>query len=115
MNRLVYRIVRRLRAPGAPLSRNRHYATFSAPEGRRALRIHRQLESLEADLLDDARPRSVSVERCAESGAVRVQIDLPDVRASRTTWLSREEFDLLLDSPRLGPLLRDAGVRRGLA
>ncbi len=85
------RAVERLRDdPG--FSRNRHFLALSSPEGRRALRIHRHLRSLEQDLSAGA---AASVAREAE----RVRLTLRGQRGSRTAWLSRAEFRLLLGSP----------------
>ncbi len=87
----VTRAVQRLREdPG--FSRNRHTLALSSPEGRRALRIHRHLRSLERDL---AAGVAASVTREAD----RVRLTFRTGRASRTAWLTRAEFRLLCDSP----------------
>lgn len=91
MSDFVTRAVQRLREdPG--FSRNRHTLALSSPEGRRALRIHRHLRSLERDLAAGA---AASVAR----DAGRVRITFRTSRASRTAWLTRAEFRLLCDSP----------------
>lgn len=105
---LLYRIVRRLRDPDQPLSRNRHFATFDAPEGRRALHIHRQLRSLEDDILSQGDPGRLRVIAPEGATRVRIEVGLPRTRASRTAFLTREELDLLLESPRVGELVRRA-------
>jgi hypothetical protein len=93
----VERVVLRLRAePG--FSRNRHYATFSSPEGRRALRIHRHLRSIERDLEAGA---TLAVAR--DGGRVRLRI--AGRNATRTSWLSEQEFRLLRTA---SPLARAA-------
>lgn len=85
------RAVERLREdPG--FSRNRHFLALSSPEGRRALRIHRHLRSLEQDLSAGA---AASVAREAE----RIRLTLRGQRGSRIAWLTRAEFRLLLGSP----------------
>jgi hypothetical protein len=87
----VTRAVQRLREdPG--FSRNRHTVALSSPEGRRALRIHRHLRSLERDLAAGA---TATVTRDAE----RVRVALRTARGVRTSWLTRAEFRLLCDSP----------------
>ncbi len=92
--------VQRLRQdPG--FSRNRHTLALSSPEGRRALRIHRHLRSLERDL---AAGVAASVARDAE----RVRLTLRTARASRTAWLTRAEFRLLCDSPAVRAALGEA-------
>jgi hypothetical protein len=83
--------VQRLREdPG--FSRNRHTVALSSPEGRRALRIHRHLRSLERDLAGGG---AATVTREAE----RVRLTLRTKRGSRVAWLSRAEFRLLCGDP----------------
>lgn len=96
----VTRVVLRLRED-AGFSRNRHYLALSSPEGRRALRIHRHLRSLERDLASGA---AASVAREAE----RVRLTLRGRRGLRTAWLSRAEFRLLCGSPAVQAALGDA-------
>jgi hypothetical protein len=99
----VARAVQRLREdPG--FSRNRHTIALSSPEGRRALRIHRHLRSLERDL---AAGVAASVTR--EAGRFRLTLRTP--RASRTAWLTRAEFRLLCDSPAVRAALGDEAAR----
>jgi hypothetical protein len=88
----VTRAVQRLREePG--FSRNRHYLALSSPEGRRALRIHRHLRSLERDLSAGA---AATVHREAE----RIRLTLRGARGGlRTAWLTRAEFRLLCADP----------------
>jgi len=98
----VTQAVRRLRAdPG--FSRNRFYLALSSPEGRRALRIHRHLRSLERDLAAGQVP---SVAREAE----RVRLTLRGRRGERTAWLTRAEFRLLCDAPAVRAALGDAAL-----
>lgn len=96
----VTRAVLRLREePG--FSRNRHYLALSSPEGKRALRIHRHLRSLERDL----------AQGCAATVAPeseRVRIVLRGKRSHRTAWLTRAEFRLLCTSPIVRAALGDA-------
>jgi hypothetical protein len=95
----VTRAVERLRAePG--FSRNRHYLALSSPEGKRALRIHRHLRSLEHDL----------AQGCAARDSERVRIVLRGKRSFRTAWLSRAEFRLLCTSPIVRAALGDAAA-----
>lgn len=97
----VLRAVARLRDdPG--FSRNRYYLALSSPEGKRALRIHRHLRSLERDLSGGA---AATVHREAE----RIRLTLRGKRGARTAWLTRAEFHILCDNPAvraaLGPAL----------
>src|SRR5512140_3684649 len=91
MASFVTRAVERLRAD-AGFSRNRYFLALSSPEGRRALRIHRHLRSLERDL---AAGSKATVAREAE----RVRLELRGKRGSRTAWLTRAEFRVLCGSP----------------
>jgi hypothetical protein len=97
----VERAVLRLREqPG--FSRNRHFQAFSSPEGRRALRIHRHLRSLEQAV--EAAGTAVEVERDGE----RVRITLTGPRFRRVSWLSAGEFRLLCTSPLVRAALGEA-------
>ncbi len=88
----VERVVQRLRQDAA-FSRNRHYLALSSPEGRRALRIHRHLRSIERDL---ARGFRLRVEEQEEH---RVRLVLEAQGARRTAFLTGSEFQLLCESP----------------
>jgi hypothetical protein len=86
----VERVVLRLRGePG--FSRNRHFLAFSSEEGRRALRIHRHLRSIERDL---SRGSSATVDRAAD----RVRLTLRSKSGLRTSWLTQAEFRILCTS-----------------
>ncbi len=90
MEDFVERVIWRLRAePG--FSRNRHFVAFSSAEGRRALRIHRHLLSIERDL---TRGSSATVVR----GANRVRLTLRSKWGLRTAWLTPSEFRILCAS-----------------
>jgi hypothetical protein len=88
----VERAVLRLREqPG--FSRNRHFEAFSSPEGRRALRIHRHLRSLERSLAEGG---PVAVER--DGG--RFRLTLTGRRLRRVAFLTASELRLLCREPR---------------
>jgi hypothetical protein len=98
----VTQAVRRLRSdPG--FSRNRYYLALSSPEGRRAMRIHRHLRSLERDLAAGA---TASVEREQD----RIRLTLRRHRTQRVAWLTRAEFRLLCDSPAVRLALGEAAL-----
>src|SRR5512133_4371420 len=98
----VLRAIERLRTdPG--FSRNRHYLALSSPEGRRALRVHRHLRSLERDLASGFRA-TVAPE------AERIQLVLEGTRSSRAAYLTRAEFRLLCASPAVRAALGDASI-----
>ena len=96
----VERAVLRLREE-ARFSRNRHYIALSSPEGRRALRIHRHLRSLERDLSGGC---AAAVERTADG--VRLVLTLEGAR--RTASLSLAEFRLLCSNPMVRAALGQA-------
>ena len=100
MGDFVIRAVERLR-DDPRFSRNRHYLALSSPEGRRALRIHRHLRSLERDL---AAGSSATVDR----EEARVRLTLRGRRGSRIAWLTRAEFRLLCATPAVRASLGDA-------
>jgi len=91
MRGFVARAVERLRSDGG-FSRNRFFLALSSPEGRRALRIHRHLGSIERDL---AAGHTATVG--PEDG--RVRLDLRGARSTRTAYLTWSEFKLLCTSP----------------
>ena len=107
MKSLVHMIVRRMREEGQPLSRNKHFATFAEPEGRAALRINRLLRSLEHDLGRHGTPVEIQIAEDPERGEIRLELRFPTLRASRTTYLSREALEILLESE-VGRRLRQA-------
>ncbi len=91
MEEFIARVVRRLRQePG--FSRNRHFVAFSSPEGKRALRIHRHLRSIETDL---SRGCVATLERTAN----RVMVTLRSKSSVRTAWLTEDELRILCTNP----------------
>jgi hypothetical protein len=99
----VERMVLRLRQEGG-FSRNRHYLALSSPEGRKALRIHRHLRSLERDLSGEC---AAAVERRDE----RVCLTLRCRGGQRVAFLTLAEFRLLCTSPIVRAVLGDAAVQ----
>jgi hypothetical protein len=101
MDAFVERVVRRLRdEPG--FSRNRHFLAFSSPEGRRALRIHRHLRSIERDLWAGSTAT-------VDHGADRVQLTLRSRGRQRTAFLTASEYRILLSNPLVRSALGDGG------
>ncbi len=98
----IAKVVQRLREePG--FSRNRYFLALSSAEGRRALRIHRHLRSLEREL---AAGSQATVAREEE----RVRLELRGKRGSRTAWLTRAEFRLLCGNPAVRAALGEAAL-----
>jgi hypothetical protein len=100
MDAFVERVVRRLREERG-FSRNRHFLAFASAEGRRALRIHRHLRSIERDLAAGAH---VTIARDGD----RVRLDLRSKRGARTAWLTFDELRLLSGSAPVRAALGDA-------
>jgi hypothetical protein len=97
----VERAVLRLREqPG--FSRNRHFQALSSPEGRRALRIHRHLCSLERALAGGG---PVAVEREGD----RVRLTLGGRGFRRVAFLAAREFRWLCRSPAVRAALAAGG------
>ena len=101
MKGYVQKLVARLCDAEVPFSRNRHFYTFANPDGRKALRISRQLRSLARDIVAQARAgEPVRVEQVEEDGVVvRLRLDFVQLKARRTAFLSVEEFEILLSDP----------------
>jgi hypothetical protein len=92
MDAFVERVVRRLRSEPS-FSRNRHFAAFSSAEGRRALRIHRHLRSIERDL-------SAGSTATLDRGDGRFALTLRSPRGGhRTAFLTASEFRILCTNP----------------
>jgi hypothetical protein len=102
MASFLQRLLERLRDDRA-FSRNRHYLALSSPEGKRALRIHRHLRSLEKDLSSDGVNATVTHE------AKRIRLTLRGRRLDRTAWLSRTEFRVLCGNPEVRRVLGMVG------
>ncbi len=102
MGDFVDRVVQRLRQGGG-FSRNRHFAALSSPEGRKALRIHRHLRSLEREL---SRGCAVHVAREPQ----RISLTLRSRGSRRVAYLTPAEFRLLCASPGVRAALGDAAA-----
>ncbi|HET9595345.1 MAG TPA: hypothetical protein VFP65_07180 [Anaeromyxobacteraceae bacterium] len=100
MDSFIERVVRRLREePG--FSRNRHFLAFASAEGRRALRIHRHLRSIERDLAAGSEARITREHQ-------RVRLDLRSKRGARTAYLTLDELRLLSGSAAVRSALGEA-------
>lgn len=104
MHAFVYRLVERLTHDGPKLSRNRHFHTFASPEGRRALRIARQLRSVARDIAAAA-PRRPVLDR----GAGRVRVEIPVTDGVRVAFLEPEAWEILRRMPLVRAALDESG------
>ncbi len=99
MKPLTQRIVRRLREDASAMSRNRYFRTFAEPAARQARRVALHLRDLETDVLLQPSRADVGEDR------VVVHVVYPRLRATRTAYLSRREFELLMEDPRVAARL----------
>lgn len=97
-------VLRMREAPGG-FSRNRNFEAFEGPHGRRARQVARFLDSLERDLLRPSYGGSVLVEEVAERPDVEIRLSFPCLSGSRTSYLTREEFEILLRNPAVQEVL----------
>lgn len=100
-------VLRALRS-GARLSRNRNFYLFQDPRARRAIQLHRYLESIIRDVR--AHGQDVEVRRVAgvdgTAGAFALRVDFPLLHGHRTCYLSELELTLLAEqAPAVGRLL----------
>ena len=100
MREFLYKLVQRLQDSARPLSRNKHFHTFTGDDARRALRIDKHLRDLEAHLtrLRDRggdRPRV----RALPGGGVQLVMGHPKLAVVRTATLCAEEVLLLARHP----------------
>ena len=103
---LTLAVLRALRG-GAKLSRNRHFSLFQDPRARQALRLHRYLQSVIADVR--AHGEALAVTRASEpghAGEYALRIDFPLLNGRRTAYLREQEIRLLAeDAPEVAGLL----------
>jgi len=99
MHDYVRRLVVRIGERGRPMSRNRHFHTFATPLGRRALKLSRHLHSIAHDIVTQARigGRIVVEKIGGEKPGVRLSMELDHVKARHTAYLTRSEWELLLE------------------
>ena len=99
-------VLRALRG-GAKLSRNRHFSLFQDPRARKALRLHRYLESVVRDVRTYHQDLSVfrSI-KPGHAGEYALRIEFPIINGHRTAYLRDAELRLLAeDAPEVAQLL----------
>lgn len=105
-----WRVLRALRS-GARLSRNRNFYLFQDPRARRAIQLHRYLESIIRDVRAHGREVEVSRVPAGEDGTAgefALRVDFPVLHGHRTCYLSRLELELLAEqAPEVGRLLAE--------
>ena len=95
MRDFLYRLVQRLHDEARPLSRNRHYHSFTGGEARRALRIDKHLRDLELHLAQLQKQGERPRVRSLPGGGVQLVLQHPRLAVVRTATLSAEEVSLL--------------------
>ena len=103
---LTYKIVRRLlRDRDVAFSRNKNFDAYDDKAVRRAVRIYRHLRSVELDLLaaDDGAVQIDSVEQSA--GRIVVKLSFPRSKGRRESYLTDEEWKLLVESEQVKDIL----------
>ncbi len=104
---LTHKIVRRLlRDDDVEFSRNRNFDAYEDPLVKRALRIYRHLRSVEDDLIAaaDGDVAIEAVER--EDDSVVIRLTYPAGNARRESFVTEEEWRLLLESERVTDILK---------
>ena len=97
----VYALVREIREKRLP--RNRNFEAHATADGVEARRVHRFLRGIEKDLLA---AEEVAVEADDTNGLCRITMRFPSVRLRRIVSLTPGERAILLEDPRVAPLLR---------
>lgn len=104
---LTHKIVRRLlRDDDVSFSRNKNFEAHEDAMVKRAVRIYRHLRSIEDDLLA-AESGAVELEAVhLDDPQVTVRLSYPSSGAQRESFLTAQEWDLLLESDRVAETLR---------
>jgi transcriptional regulator of NAD metabolism len=98
MREFFNRLLVRLHQQGRPLSRNKHFHTFTG-ETHAVLRVDRHLRDLE-EHLDLLRTRNIAPKvRGLRDGSIQLILRHPDLALVRTATLSAEEAALLVQHP----------------
>ena len=108
VNNRVFQMLRRMRVSGQPLSRNKHFESFSDGPGRRALTLHRHLLSLERDAQRYGQPDQVGLRAGPREGELVLTTAYERVRLRRHTTLDHEAVALLVEGGLLSPALDQA-------
>jgi len=113
MDPFVRRLIQRLHHPSRPLSRNRHFHTFSTPEGQRALQLSRRLRNLQRDILACAREGGLTIiQREDAEGQRRIELTLEKLKGRRVSMLEEDEFELLRELPGVEAAFESAKQRQ---
>jgi hypothetical protein len=99
MREFLYRLVQRLHDEARPLSRNKHFHTFTDPGSQRALRIDRHLRDLEEHLTGMRERGELPRVRHLADGSVQLVLRDPDLAMVRTATLTADEARLLSRHP----------------
>lgn len=99
-------VLRALRS-GARLSRNRNFYLFQDPRARRAIKLHRYLDSVVRDVRAQQGQVSVDLVESAEAaGQIALRVEFPVINGRRTAYLSAAELALIAErAPEVAELL----------
>lgn len=92
-------VLRALRS-GARLSRNRNYDLFADPRARRAIKLHRYLESIIRDVRaceDRITVSAVGTDDGETAGEIALRLDFPLLHGHRTCYLTQVELELIAE------------------
>lgn len=106
MHPTTWAVLRALRS-GARLSRNRNFYLFEDPRARRAIKLHRYLDSVVRDVRAQQGQVSVEiVEHTEHAGQIALRVEFPVINGRRTAYLSSTELALIAErAPEVAALL----------
>ena len=104
---LTFKIVRRLlRDDDVSFSRNQNFEAYEDPKVKRAVRIYRHLSSVEDDLLELEPGGGVELEAVErDEGRVVVKLSFAEGGGQRVSFLTPQEWELLLENDRVTDIL----------
>ena len=111
MRVFVRKLVERLADRTAPLSRNRHHALLSSPEGLRARRLAARLRGLEDDFAKYGDDVALHVED--DAGGLQIRLEIRSIKLVRESRLSADDVAIL--ERHGGPLVDAIRRARGAA
>ena len=104
---LTHKIVRRLlRDDDVSFSRNKNFEAHEDAMVKRAVRLYRHLRSIEHDLLAAGKGEMALEAVLQTDEQVTIRLTYPSNGGRRESFLSTQEWELLLDSARVAEILR---------
>ena len=109
MDSFVRQLTSRLLDPANPMSRNKHFHTFTTDEGKEALKLAKRLRAFERDLLNAIDRKAQVTWFQNADGSQQLEILQQAINSKRSTRLTIEEFELLEQLPKAAAALRQIG------